>query len=177
MIKQGMLWGMASLLLTSCYHSVFWFLVRFNEDRVVAVHILHSSTFSSTYGHFWLQKAKMPTAIMSNCNVRTVVHKPMGDITVGLHLAQQASWSCLRAPNWLQNLLFAICDILCHYIMFPATCWTNMLVYVLLMMQRVMPTSFFLLLRFFLRVDRVLIRINDTRLYHEASWFPSLQLQ
>uniref|UniRef100_A0A674MGQ7 TIP41-like protein n=1 Tax=Takifugu rubripes TaxID=31033 RepID=A0A674MGQ7_TAKRU len=29
---------------------------------------------------------------------------------------------------------------------------------------RVMPTSFFLLLRFFLRVDRVLIRINDTRL-------------
>ncbi|CDQ70090.1 unnamed protein product [Oncorhynchus mykiss] len=34
---------------------------------------------------------------------------------------------------------------------------------------RVMPTSFFLLLRFFLRVDGVLIRINDTRLYHEAS--------
>ncbi|XP_010784377.1 TIP41-like protein [Notothenia coriiceps] len=31
-----------------------------------------------------------------------------------------------------------------------------------------MPTSFFLLLRFFLRVDGVLIRINDTRLYHEA---------
>ncbi|KAG9351548.1 hypothetical protein JZ751_022799 [Albula glossodonta] len=35
---------------------------------------------------------------------------------------------------------------------------------------RVMPTSFFVLLRFFLRVDGVLIRINDTRLYHEASW-------
>ncbi|XP_040908120.1 TIP41-like protein isoform X2 [Toxotes jaculatrix] len=33
---------------------------------------------------------------------------------------------------------------------------------------RVMPTSFFLLLRFFLRVDGVLIRINDTRLHHEA---------
>ncbi|XP_006806829.2 TIP41-like protein [Neolamprologus brichardi] len=33
---------------------------------------------------------------------------------------------------------------------------------------RVMPTSFFLLMRFFLRVDGVLIRINDTRLYHEA---------
>lgn len=33
---------------------------------------------------------------------------------------------------------------------------------------RVMPTSFFLLLRFFLRVDGVLIRINDTRLYHQA---------
>ncbi|XP_067253346.1 TIP41-like protein [Chanodichthys erythropterus] len=33
---------------------------------------------------------------------------------------------------------------------------------------RVMPTSFFLLLRFFLRVDGVMIRINDTRLYHEA---------
>ena len=35
--------------------------------------------------------------------------------------------------------------------------------------QRVMPTSFFLLLRFFLRVDGVMIRINDTRLFHEAS--------
>lgn len=35
--------------------------------------------------------------------------------------------------------------------------------------QRVMPTSFFLLLRFFLRVDGVMIRINDTRLYHEVS--------
>ncbi|XP_068600826.1 TIP41-like protein [Brachionichthys hirsutus] len=33
---------------------------------------------------------------------------------------------------------------------------------------RVMPTSFFLLMRFFLRVDGVLIRINDTRLYYEA---------
>lgn len=33
---------------------------------------------------------------------------------------------------------------------------------------RVMPTSFFLLMRFFLRVDGVLIRVNDTRLYHEA---------
>jgi len=35
---------------------------------------------------------------------------------------------------------------------------------------RVMPSSFFALLRFFLRVDDVLIRINDTRLYHEAGW-------
>ncbi|XP_076876146.1 TIP41-like protein isoform X2 [Brachyhypopomus gauderio] len=33
---------------------------------------------------------------------------------------------------------------------------------------RVMPSSFFVLLRFFLRVDGVLIRINDTRLYHQA---------
>jgi len=33
---------------------------------------------------------------------------------------------------------------------------------------RVMPSSFFLLLRFFLRVDNVLVRINDTRVYHEA---------
>ncbi|KAH8549962.1 TIP41-like family-domain-containing protein [Umbelopsis sp. PMI_123] len=32
---------------------------------------------------------------------------------------------------------------------------------------RVMPTCFFLLLRFFLRVDDVLFRINDTRIYHE----------
>ncbi|KAH9499031.1 hypothetical protein Btru_005469 [Bulinus truncatus] len=33
---------------------------------------------------------------------------------------------------------------------------------------RVMPTSFFILLRFFVRVDKVLIRMNDTRFYHEA---------
>lgn len=32
---------------------------------------------------------------------------------------------------------------------------------------RVMPTGFYILLRFFLRVDNVLVRINDTRLYHE----------
>ncbi|GLH01510.1 TIP41-like protein [Gryllus bimaculatus] len=32
---------------------------------------------------------------------------------------------------------------------------------------RVMPNSFFILLRFFLRVDNVKIRINDTRIYHE----------
>ncbi|KAK3098111.1 hypothetical protein FSP39_016204 [Pinctada imbricata] len=34
---------------------------------------------------------------------------------------------------------------------------------------RVMPTSFFILMRFFLRVDNVLVRVNDTRIYHEAS--------
>ncbi|KAJ1083413.1 hypothetical protein NDU88_003572 [Pleurodeles waltl] len=32
---------------------------------------------------------------------------------------------------------------------------------------RVMPSSLFLLLRFFLRVDGVLIRMNDTRLYYD----------
>ena len=30
-----------------------------------------------------------------------------------------------------------------------------------------MPSCFFLLMRFFLRVDGVLSRIHDTRLYHE----------
>lgn len=30
-----------------------------------------------------------------------------------------------------------------------------------------MPSSFFILLRFFLRVDNVMLRVNDTRLYHE----------
>jgi len=34
--------------------------------------------------------------------------------------------------------------------------------------MRVMPSSYFILLRFFLRVDNVLVRINDTRVYHEA---------
>lgn len=32
---------------------------------------------------------------------------------------------------------------------------------------RVMPTGLFVLMRFFLRVDGVLVRINDTRVYHE----------
>ncbi|KAF4519877.1 hypothetical protein B566_EDAN005216 [Ephemera danica] len=32
---------------------------------------------------------------------------------------------------------------------------------------RVMPGSFYVLLRFFLRVDGVLVRVNDTRVYHE----------
>lgn len=35
---------------------------------------------------------------------------------------------------------------------------------------RVMPTSFFILLRFFLRVDQVMSRISDTRIYHEINW-------
>ena len=30
-----------------------------------------------------------------------------------------------------------------------------------------MPSGFFILLRFFLRVDNVLIRINDTRFHYE----------
>lgn len=34
--------------------------------------------------------------------------------------------------------------------------------------MRVMPSSYFVLLRFFLRVDNVLVRISDTRVYHEA---------
>lgn len=30
-----------------------------------------------------------------------------------------------------------------------------------------MPSSFFILLRYFLRIDGVMLRINDTRIYHE----------
>jgi len=33
---------------------------------------------------------------------------------------------------------------------------------------RIMPSGFFILLRFYLRVDNTLIRVNDTRLYHEV---------
>ncbi|RUS75681.1 hypothetical protein EGW08_016547 [Elysia chlorotica] len=33
---------------------------------------------------------------------------------------------------------------------------------------RVMPSCFFILMRLFCRVDDVLIRVNDTRIYHEA---------
>ena len=41
-------------------------------------------------------------------------------------------------------------------------------IYIFCFFQRVMQSSIFLLLRFFLRVDGVLVRINDTRLYHEV---------
>ncbi|XP_066257184.1 TIP41-like protein [Euwallacea similis] len=34
---------------------------------------------------------------------------------------------------------------------------------------RVMPSSFFVLLRFFLRVDGVMVRVNDTRVFHDFS--------
>lgn len=33
-----------------------------------------------------------------------------------------------------------------------------------------MPNSFYLLLRYFLRVDGVHVRLNETRIYHEFSW-------
>ena len=33
---------------------------------------------------------------------------------------------------------------------------------------RVMATGLFILMRFFLRVDGVLVRLNDTRIYHQA---------
>jgi type 2A phosphatase activator TIP41 len=36
---------------------------------------------------------------------------------------------------------------------------------------RVMPSSFFILQRFFLRVDNVAIRVYDTRVYHELEKF------
>lgn len=32
---------------------------------------------------------------------------------------------------------------------------------------RVMPHSFFILLRYFLRIDNVMLRVNDTRIFHE----------
>ncbi|XP_064473315.1 TIP41-like protein [Ornithodoros turicata] len=36
--------------------------------------------------------------------------------------------------------------------------------------MRIMKNNFFILLRYFLRIDNVLIRMNDTRIYHEAGW-------
>lgn len=35
-------------------------------------------------------------------------------------------------------------------------------------LQRVMASGFFILMRFFMRVDGLLIRMNDTRIYHEV---------
>ena len=34
--------------------------------------------------------------------------------------------------------------------------------------MRVMPSGFFILLRFYLRVDKTLVRVHDTRIYHEV---------
>jgi len=39
---------------------------------------------------------------------------------------------------------------------------------------RVMPTSLFILMRFSLRVDNVLFRVHDTRIYHSFASSPSL---
>ncbi|CAN7945302.1 unnamed protein product [Ixodes pacificus] len=36
--------------------------------------------------------------------------------------------------------------------------------------MRIMKNNFFVLLRYFLRIDNVLLRMNDTRFYHEAGW-------
>jgi type 2A phosphatase activator TIP41 len=38
---------------------------------------------------------------------------------------------------------------------------------------RVMVSGFYLLLRFFLRVDGVVVRLNDTRIYHQVCPAPS----
>lgn len=52
---------------------------------------------------------------------------------------------------WIYNSCLALNLIKCSFTLF----------------QRVMPTGVFVLMRFFLRVDGVLVRINDTRVYHE----------
>ena len=40
---------------------------------------------------------------------------------------------------------------------------------------RVMPTNWLVLCRFYLRVDRVLVRIYDCRLYAEKGWKHALR--
>lgn len=42
------------------------------------------------------------------------------------------------------------------------------------LLQRVMPSGFFILLRFFMRVDNVMIRVNDTRLHYQVTSFSLL---
>lgn len=45
---------------------------------------------SAKYGYFWLQKTNTATAVMPNSMLQNMdVHKPMGDVTVGLLLAYQ----------------------------------------------------------------------------------------
>ena len=56
----------------------FRFSVRSNQD------ILPSSTLSSKYGHFLLQKPQKGNGSDVKL-LRKTVNKPVGDITVGLH--------------------------------------------------------------------------------------------
>ena len=39
-----------------------------------------------------------------------------------------------------------------------------------------MKSSFFILLRYFLRIDNVLVRIHDTRYYHEVNKYLNLKI-
>lgn len=45
--------------------------------------IVHTSTFLSKYGHFWLKKKDNESHTVV---FRAIVHKPMDDVRVGLHL-------------------------------------------------------------------------------------------
>ena len=50
----------------------------------------------------------------------------------------------------------------------PSVCST-LPIWFLFLFQRAMPSGFFVLQRFFLRVDSTLIRVYDTRLYHDVT--------
>ena len=58
---------------------------------------------------------------------------------------------------------------LCHLIGSLHHLWNDLMI--LFLLQRVMPDYFLVLLRFYMRVDGVLIRVNDTRLFYEVSIF------
>ena len=47
------------------------------------ISIVPISAFLSKYGHFWLKKKDNESHTLV---FRAIVHKPMGDIRVGLHL-------------------------------------------------------------------------------------------
>ena len=47
--------------------------------------------------------------------------------------------------------------------------YSTYLIWFLFLFQRAMPSGFFVLQRFFLRVDSTLIRVFDTRLYHDVT--------
>ena len=50
-----------------------------------------SSTLSSKYGYFWLQKNKMATAEMQIWGFKMVVHKPVGDFIVDTSISYTIS--------------------------------------------------------------------------------------
>ena len=57
-----------------------------------------------------------------------------------------------------------VCICVClSFSLCPAVC---------LPLQRVMASGFYILLRFFLRVDEVIVRMNDTRIYHQVCHTP-----
>lgn len=88
--------------------------------------------------------------------------------------------SCIQANSFWLELVLKFCPIdlklslsgwernSYYVIIQPWACKDVLFISCIFYFQRVMQGGFFLLLRFFLRVDGVLVRINDTRIHHKV---------